>query len=164
MTKATTPQQILDLLRVQFAEEVDYKRAQECCLRLLDGDTGKQRHSFQLLPAYKEVLLTTSPTAHIELLQDRHKGFQRVFICPSESRQSFASCRRLIAVDGTFLKARFILKEPRIIVLVSPTPPLGHSRDCRSQPAIQNLALDWKRQRWSMGITIFRKRVVVYYN
>lgn len=30
-------------------------------------------------------------------------------MCPAQSRTSFRLCRRLIAVDGTFLKARFIL-------------------------------------------------------
>jgi hypothetical protein len=35
--------------------------------------------------------------------------FQRIFVCPAQNRQSFQLCRRLIALDGTFLKARFIL-------------------------------------------------------
>lgn len=46
VTTKTTPKEIKDLLRVRFAEEIDYKRAQECRLRLLDGDIGAQRHSF----------------------------------------------------------------------------------------------------------------------
>ena len=109
VTTRTTPQEILDLLRIQFAEEIDYKRAQECRLRLLDQDIGKQRHSFQLLPAYKLLVEAVSPAVHIELLRDCHDRFERVFICPAESRTSFALCRRLVVVDGTFLKARFIL-------------------------------------------------------
>lgn len=107
--KATTPQQIIDLLRVQFAEEIDYKRAQECRLRLLDGDIGKQRNSFQLLPAYKELLEMSSPAVHVELQRDRHEHFQRIFVCPAESRASYTLCRRFVVVDGTFLKARFVL-------------------------------------------------------
>ena len=35
--------------------------------------------------------------------------FKRIFVCPSVSRGTFTLCRRLVAVDGTFLKARFIL-------------------------------------------------------
>jgi len=34
--------------------------------------------------------------------------FQRIFICPTESRNSFQHMRKFMAVDGTFLKARFI--------------------------------------------------------
>jgi hypothetical protein len=107
--KATTPQQIIDLLRVQFAEEIDYKRAQECRLRLLDGDIGKQRSSFQLLPTHKELLEMSSPAVHVELQRDRHERFQRAFVCPAESRASYTLCRRFVVVDGTFLKARFVL-------------------------------------------------------
>ncbi len=109
VTNKTSPSEILNLLRVQFAEEIDYKRAQECRLRLLDGDIGRQRHSFQLLPAYKELLESVSPAVHVELHRDRLHRFERIFICPSEAKGSYALCRRLVIVDGTFLKARFVL-------------------------------------------------------
>jgi hypothetical protein len=46
ITKATTPKEIVDLLRIRFAEHVDYKRAQECRLRLLESDISAQQHSF----------------------------------------------------------------------------------------------------------------------
>jgi hypothetical protein len=46
VTKKTIPVEIKDLLRVRFAEEISYKVAQLCHLRLLDGDIGVQRHSF----------------------------------------------------------------------------------------------------------------------
>ena len=39
---------------------------------------------------------------------DGQYNFQRVFICPGESAQSFQHMRKFLAVDGTFLKARFI--------------------------------------------------------
>jgi len=32
-----------------------------------------------------------------------------VFICPPQGKQTFWLLRRLVAVDGTFLKARFVL-------------------------------------------------------
>lgn len=35
-------------------------------------------------------------------------NFQRLFICPYESRMSFQHMRKWIAVDGTFMKTRFI--------------------------------------------------------
>jgi MuDR family transposase len=40
VTKQTTPAEIKDLLRVRFAEEISYKVAQLCRLRLLNGDIG----------------------------------------------------------------------------------------------------------------------------
>ncbi|KAH0538706.1 hypothetical protein FGG08_004723 [Glutinoglossum americanum] len=48
VTKGARPKDIEDLLRVCFAEEIGYKVAQRCKLRLLDGDIGAQWHSFQL--------------------------------------------------------------------------------------------------------------------
>ena len=35
--------------------------------------------------------------------------FQRVFICPAESRLSFQHMRKFMAIDGTFLKAKLSL-------------------------------------------------------
>ena len=40
VTKATSPKEIVDMLRVCFAEHLDYKRAQERYLRLLDSNIG----------------------------------------------------------------------------------------------------------------------------
>jgi hypothetical protein len=50
--KTTKPQEIVDTIRIHFAEKISYKVAQVCRQRLLDGALGKQRYSFQLLPAY----------------------------------------------------------------------------------------------------------------
>jgi len=72
VTKATHPKDIVDLLRVHYAEHIDYKRAQECRLRLLEGDIGAQRNSFQLLPAYKELLQQKALGVHVDLVRDRH--------------------------------------------------------------------------------------------
>lgn len=34
--------------------------------------------------------------------------FQRIFVCPAEAQLSFQQCRRFVAVDGTFCKARYV--------------------------------------------------------
>jgi hypothetical protein len=60
---------------VRFAEEISYKIAQLCRLRLLDGDIGVQQHSFQLLPAYKRQLETVCLGVHIDLLKDIYSKF-----------------------------------------------------------------------------------------
>ena len=62
------------MLRVRYAEHIDYKRAQECRLRLLESDIGAQRNSFQLLPAYKALLQQKALGVHIDLVRDRHSG------------------------------------------------------------------------------------------
>jgi hypothetical protein len=57
VTTNTTPQQIMDFIRIHYAEIIEYDRAQRCRLRLLDGDIGTQRRSFQFLPAYQRHLI-----------------------------------------------------------------------------------------------------------
>lgn len=47
VTKGTSPKAIVDCIRVRFREEVSYKVAQLCCLRLLNGSLGEQRYSFK---------------------------------------------------------------------------------------------------------------------
>jgi len=80
VTKKTSPKEIVDCLRVCYGETIDYKRAQECRLRLLDGNIGKQRHSFQLLPAYKELLERVAPGVHVDLVRDQHRKSLYCFI------------------------------------------------------------------------------------
>ena len=72
VTRATSPQDIVDLLRIRFAEEIDYKQAQMCRMRLLEEDIGAQRHSFQLLPSYIKLLENTAQGVHCDLVRDRH--------------------------------------------------------------------------------------------
>ena len=110
VTKATPPKAVIDCLRVRFGEEVSYKVAQLCRLRLLNGSIGAQRYSFQLLPAYRQRLEASAPDVYLDLAIDPvSQNFGRLFVCPAQSRASFRLCRRFLAVDGTFLKARFIL-------------------------------------------------------
>lgn len=56
VTKTTKPQEIVDTIRIHFAEKISYKVAQVCRQRLLDGGLGKQHYSFQLLPTYRDAI------------------------------------------------------------------------------------------------------------
>src|SRR5438045_2667897 len=69
--KKTMPKEIINCIHICY-ETVDYKHAQECHLCLLDGDIGKQWHSFGLLLVYKELLEYTAPGVHIDLVKDQH--------------------------------------------------------------------------------------------
>jgi hypothetical protein len=79
VTRATSPRDIVDLLRIRFAEEIDYKRAQMCHMRLLEEDIGVQRHSFQLLLLYMTLLEHTTRGVHCDLVRDRHGKFPPLF-------------------------------------------------------------------------------------
>ena len=108
--KSNTPiKEIQSMLRVQFAENVAYKVCQVARLGLQGGDLAAHRMSFELLPAYFQLLRTKAQRAHLDLqICPQTNRFQRCFISPQQSRLSFGHCRRFFACDGTFLKGRFI--------------------------------------------------------
>lgn len=75
---------------------------------MLDNGLHEQRAEFTKLPAYLQRLRDVNPNVNIHLsIHPETRKFQRVFICPGESRDSFRHCRHFIAVDGTFLKSKF---------------------------------------------------------
>jgi hypothetical protein len=69
----------------------------------------RQAAQFQLLPAYIAAIRAADPEAHLRLSIEAREGthrFQRIFICPSFSRETFRHC---VAMDGTFMKDVFNL-------------------------------------------------------
>lgn len=67
VTKSTTPRDIQDVLSLQYGEDISYHVAFECLKRLQNDDLGEQRHSFQLLPAYRDAVLAKDPAATVHL-------------------------------------------------------------------------------------------------
>lgn len=67
VTKATKPREIQECIRVRFGEEISYRVAHLCRQRLLSEDIGTHRHSFHLLPAYRDLLQEKSPGVYIDL-------------------------------------------------------------------------------------------------
>lgn len=70
VTKATTPKAIVDCVRIHYSEEISYKVAQNTRLRLLSGDLGNQRYSFQLLPSYMRLLELAQPGVYTDIARD----------------------------------------------------------------------------------------------
>jgi transposase-like protein len=97
------------MIRIQYAENVQYKVCQVARLGLQGGDLAAHRLSFELLPAYIELFRRKGSRSHTHLeIDSRTNRFVRVFICPHQSRGYWLHLRRFIAADGTFLKGRFI--------------------------------------------------------
>jgi hypothetical protein len=74
VTKSTKPKEIEDTIAVHFAENISYKIAQLCRLRLLDGGLGHHRYCFQLLPSYRDTVELRCPGAIVDLLIDQQTG------------------------------------------------------------------------------------------
>lgn len=109
ITQATKPQEIIDCLRIQFGEVLLYKAASRIKTYLLDNTLEGQREGFRQLPQYVQSVLHANPDTYIRLSSDDGTNqFRRMFICPAQSRISFQSCRRFVAVDGIFLKTKFV--------------------------------------------------------
>ena len=107
INRRTKPQDIVDCVRVQFTERIDYQVALRVRNALSQDSLFEHRSSFEQLPAYIRALQQSNPTVYTHLHTHENR-FLRVFICPYPSRSSFPFCRKFIALDGTFLKGRFI--------------------------------------------------------
>lgn len=63
---------------------------------------------FKQIPNHIALLQAKHSDIHVNLQVGPDEIFQRIFICPNQSRQSFIHMRKFLAVNGTFLKSRFI--------------------------------------------------------
>jgi len=71
--KSDTPiKEIQSMITIQFAENVGYKVCQLARLGLQGGDLAAHRLSFELLPAYIELLRIKASRAHTNLEIDLH--------------------------------------------------------------------------------------------
>lgn len=106
VTRSTRTREIIESMQMHYNVAVNQQAARLARAALINDRLEHQAQQFRQIPAYLARLRESN-----ELCADLYtvdKGFQRVFICPAESRQSFLQMRRFMAVDGTFLKSRFI--------------------------------------------------------
>lgn len=91
---------------------VNYESTPLIMAALVQDYQDYQRQQFTQIPAYIKLLKATNPEIFIQFhttaLQNDEQAFQQIFICPKESKQSFTNMRIFMAVDGTFLQARFV--------------------------------------------------------
>jgi len=112
VTKATKPTEIVETIRMHYGEKVNYEAARVAKAALIADRLEHQREHFHKIPSYLQLLHQHNQNlyTHLYTIIDDHgnRVFQRLFICPQESRILFQSMRKFMAVDGTFLKARFV--------------------------------------------------------
>ena len=108
VTKTTKVQEIIDCIRMQYGQTTSYRAALNAKSFLLNDKLEDQIQQFQRIPQYLTLLQKYHPDIYTDLQLEPNTAFQRVFICPRQSRDSFQHMRRFLAVDGTFLKARFV--------------------------------------------------------
>lgn len=70
----TKPREIMEVMKVHFSEDVSYKVANMARNRLLDGGLGAHRYSFQLLPQYRDLIVSRAPGTLVDLQVDQSSG------------------------------------------------------------------------------------------
>lgn len=112
VTKATNPKEIVDCIRIHFNTKVNYKSARITKPTLMKYRKEYQCEQFKKIPAYIALLHSQNDHLYTDLQtvtsSNSQQAFQYLFICPHQSQQSFTQMRKLMAVDGTFLKAWFV--------------------------------------------------------
>ena len=112
VTKATKPTEIVETIRMHYGEKVNYEAARLTKAALIADRLEHQREHFHKIPSYLQLLHQHNEGLYTDLHttadENGHQIFQRLFICPQQSRESFQLMRKFMAVDGTFLKARFV--------------------------------------------------------
>lgn len=103
----------MDCMHMHYDVKVNREAARNTQASLVRDGIEHQREKFKHIPAYLALLHSKNPLLHTKLHTINNENticptFQRVFICPVQSQLSFIQMRKFLAVDGTFLKARFI--------------------------------------------------------
>jgi hypothetical protein len=84
------------MIKILFAANVGYKVCQLARLGF-QGDLAHHRLSFEILPAYIDLLRVKASRAHTNLeIRRKTSRFLRVFICPRQS-QCWEQCELLNA-------------------------------------------------------------------
>ena len=118
-TRRTTPRELIHSIQLHYNEEVSYQAAYKACSTLSNNTIEYERDSYRQIPAYLARVQAANPWAYLRLdslptseidplTGEQLAQFCRVFVCPAEAQLSFQQCRKFVALDGTFCKARYI--------------------------------------------------------
>jgi len=112
VTKSTKPIEIVETIRMHYGEKVNYEAARVTKPAIIADRLEHQREHFHKIPSYLQLLHQHNKglytDLHTTMDENGHSIFQCLFICPRQSRASFQLMRKFMAVDRTFLKARFV--------------------------------------------------------
>lgn len=94
-------------MRREFGATFGYSAILKAKESILHDSVAEQTLQFAQIPEYFRRLAAQDPgaTANIQLVAGT---FNRCFVAPSAARNAFRFCRPFVALDGTFLKTRFV--------------------------------------------------------
>jgi hypothetical protein len=72
---------------------------------------GSVENSYHLLPVYCHQIIQSNPDSVAQFETDERRRFQRIFVPYYACIRGFMSgCRRLLGIDGTHLKGKYLGK------------------------------------------------------
>ena len=108
ITQHTKPKEIQAAMLVHHNSQISYSAAYKVLQHLKGRDIETERSQFHVLPQYMDVLRRADGNGRFHLSYNEESNrFQRMFICPSSSRNLYKLSPQLVAADGTFTKSKF---------------------------------------------------------
>lgn len=108
VTRETKTREIVESMLMHYGVQVNEQAARITRSFLIKDRLDHQRQQYMKVPSYLALLHSRHPLLHTALHTTDDNCFQRVFVCPLQSQSSFIQMRKFVALDGTFLKARFV--------------------------------------------------------
>ncbi|XP_020874789.1 uncharacterized protein LOC110226681 [Arabidopsis lyrata subsp. lyrata] len=102
------PNDIINLIRSQYGHELNYSQAWESREYAVNEVRGIPEKSYGKIPKYLYMLQAANPGTYTNYEVDCDGRFQYLFISFGQSIRGFyKSIRKVIVVDGTFLKSKY---------------------------------------------------------
>ncbi|XP_024009774.1 uncharacterized protein LOC112085043 [Eutrema salsugineum] len=102
------PREIIQIMRTEHSCEISYDQAWESKEYAENAVRGISEKSYGKIPKYLHMLKEANPGTHTQYVTDSDYRFKYLFISFGQSIRGFyQAIRRVIVVDGTFLKGKY---------------------------------------------------------
>ncbi|CAA7048823.1 unnamed protein product [Microthlaspi erraticum] len=102
------PNDIMSIMRTEHGCEISYNQAWESREYAISSVRGLPEKSFHKVPKYLHMLQQANPGTHTNYQTDSRGRFLYLFLAFGQSVRGFyKTMRRVIVVDGTFLKSKY---------------------------------------------------------
>jgi len=105
--QAVKPKALIQKVKEASSSTVPYGIAWNAREKAREEIHGNEAEAYSKLPSLRQQLLAASPQTNIVLEKDGSL-FRRIFIYNEATKGAFEHCRKLVAMDGTFLKSRYL--------------------------------------------------------
>ena len=101
------PKDIVTDIQKQYDIQINYDKMWKARELALGSIKGSPKESYNTLPSYCYVLEQKNPGIIIDIVTDRDNQF-KYFLCRSVHLLFHTSIKPVVAVDGTFFKAKYL--------------------------------------------------------